>query len=161
MPNRCNTCKKRFSLKSKSVMHSSKLRYQKWANAIYLVTTSLKGVSSMKQHRDLEITQKAAWRMLHRIRKAYTDTNGEPFDGEIEVDETYVGGKKGYKHSSKKLRAGRGTVGKTAVAGMKERDSNKIRASVVPATDKPTLQGFVVDNTKDDTIIYTDDARAN
>ena len=86
MPYRCNECKKRFSVKTDSVMYASNIGYQKWAIAIYLVTTSLKGVSSMKLHRDLGITQKAAWHMLHRIRKAYMETNDEPFDGEVEVD---------------------------------------------------------------------------
>ena len=159
MPFRCNDCKKRFSVKSKSIMHSSKLGYQTWAIALYLVTTSLKGVSSMKLHRDLGITQKTAWHLLHRIRKAYETTN-TMFGGEIEVDETYVGGKEGNRHAKDKLHSGRGTVGKTAVVGMKERDSKRIRAKVIDATDKATLQGFVIDNTDEDSIIFTDEALA-
>ena len=159
MPYRCKDCKKRFSVKTDSVMHSSKIGYQKWAIAIYLVTTSLKGVSSMKLHRDLGITQKAAWHMLHRIREAYSDEYG-PFDGEVEVDETYMGGRKRNKHASKKLNAGRGPVGKTAVVGMKDRESKQVTAEVVPTTDRQTLQMFVIDNTTEEATVYTDNAGA-
>ena len=89
------------------------------------MSTNLKGVSSMKLHRDLGITQKSAWYMAHRIREAWDDAQ-EPFDGEVEVDESFFGCIEGNKHNKKKQKAGRGTVGKTAVVGMKDRETNKI-----------------------------------
>ena len=159
MPFRCNDCNKLFSAKTSSVMHSSKLGYQDWAIAIYLVTTGIKGVSSMKLHQDLGITQKSAWHMLSRIRESYSEVTAM-FDGEVEVDESYFGGKEGNKHEHKKLKSGRGTVGKTAVVGMKNRDTNQVQAEVVETTDKETLQAFVVENTTPDSIVYTDEARA-
>ena len=159
MPHRCNDCKKQFSVKTNSVMHSSKIGYQKWAIAFYLVTTSLKGVSSMKLHRDLGVTQKTAWHMVNRIRESYSKANAM-FEGEVEVDESYFGGKEGNKHAKDKLNAGRGVVGKTAVVGMKSRETNQVQAQVVDRTDKETLQGFVTANTTPDTIVYTDEARA-
>ena len=158
MPFRCNDCNKLFSAKTNSVMHSSKLGYQDWAIAIYLVTTSIKGVSSMKLHRDLGITQKSAWHMLNRIRESYSEVS-TMFDGEVEVDESYFGGKESNKHESKKLKAGRGTVGKMAVVGMKNRETNKVQAEVVETTDKETLQAFVVENTTPYSVVYTDEAR--
>ena len=159
MPFRCNSCKKQFSAKTNTVMRGSKVGYQKWVITLYLMTTNLKGVSSMKLHRDLGVTQKTAWHMVSRIRKAYEEVN-ELFDGEVEVDESYFGGKEGNKHAKDKLNAGRGTVGKAAVVGMKDRETNQVKAQVVPSTNRPTLQGFVTENTTPETVVYTDEASA-
>ena len=160
MPYRCSDCRGYFSVKTGTAMHKSHIPLRKWAFAIYLHLTSLKGVSSMKLHRDIGVSQPAAWFMLQRIRKAWENDDHGPFAGPIEIDETYMGGRERNKHTSKKLKAGRGTVGKTAVVGAKDRKTNKVRAKVVKATDAKTLQKFVADNAAEGATVYTDDATA-
>ena len=159
MPYRCREkgCRKKFSVRTGTVMESSNLGYQTWVVAIYLSLTSLKSVSSMKLHRDLEITQKSAWHLAHRIRTAFAENSGL-FAGPVEVDESYFGGRrKNMPKSRRKALEGRGTAGKTAVVGVKDRDTNQIRAKVVEATDVKTLQGFVANHVAPDATVYTDD----
>jgi len=164
MPYRCREreCAKRFSTKTGTVMEGSKLGYQIWAIATFLLSTNLKSVSSMKLHRDLDITQKSAWFLAHRLRRAL-DRDGEMFSGPVEVDETYIGGKrKNMSNARRKALAdtGRGAVGKVAVVGIKDRETKHVRAEVVETTDKDTLQGFVIEHTEPGATVYTDEARA-
>ena len=163
MTHRCRDCPNRpmFSLKTGTVMHRTQLGYREWAIAIYLLATNLKGVSSMKLHRDLNITQKSAWYLAHRLREGWKADNGGMFTGPVEADETYIGGKRKNMPKAKRAKlTGRGAVGKTAVVGVKDRASNRVVARSVPATDKPTLQGFVAKHAAPGAKVFTDDASA-
>ena len=143
-------------------MQSSNFDYQTWAMGIYLCLTSLKGVSSMKLHRGMNITQKSAWHLAHRLRKAMEHCDSS-FTEPVEVDETYVGGLRPNMSEAKwKELAPMGRVpsGKAAVVGVKDRDSNEVHAEVVQSTDADTLQSFVVDHTNPRATVYTDEALA-
>ncbi|MDE2811648.1 MAG: IS1595 family transposase [Gemmatimonadota bacterium] len=166
MPYRCREkeCKLAyFSVKTGTVMQSTKLPYRTWILALYLLLTSLKSVSSMKLHRDLKITQKSAWHLAHRLRKAQVDKTGLFGKGPIEADESHFGGRRALMSNAKRKEladTGRGAVGKTAVAGLKDRASNQVRAKVVPDTTAETLQGFIVEHADAFATVYTDESKS-
>ena len=160
MPYRCRDCRSYFSLKTGTAMEQSKLPLRLWGWAIYLELTSLKGVSSMKLHRDLGVRQATAWFMLHRIREAFADVR-VAFSGPVEVDETYVGGVRANMPKAKREGlTGRGPVGKTAVVGAKDRETGQVTAKVVESVDGKTLNTFVDGVAKDGAEVYTDGATA-
>ena len=162
MPFRCREkeCAKLFSTKTGTVMEGSKIGYQDWVIASFLMMTSLKSVSSMKLHRDLGITQKSAWFLAQRLRVALSQEVAL-FSGPVEVDETYFGGKRRNMSKAKRTKLeGRGPVGKMAVVGAKDRATKQVAAKVVMSTDKDTLQGFVKDHAAPGATVYTDDAGA-
>ena len=160
MPYWCPDCRSYFSVRTGTALAHTKIALRKWAIAIYLELTSLKSISSMKLHRDIGVSQPAAWFMLHRIRQAWSKSdNGTPLSGPVEVDETYMGGKRrNMPKSKRKELEGRGPVGKVAVAGVKDRASNRVMAEVVPDTTSETMSRFIMEHVEPGTKVYTDDA---
>ena len=157
MPHRCRDCRRYFSAKKGTIMECSNLNYQIWAIAVYLFTTTLKGVSSMKLHRDLDVTQRTAWYLLHRIRETMSTQEQTLFGGPVEVDETYVGGKEANKHAKDKLHEN-WRDGKIAVVGAKERETKQVSASVVEQVNEETLHTFIYDRVEKGATVYTDGA---
>ena len=155
MPYRCKKCRKFFSVRTGTVMQSSKLGYQVWALAMYILTTGIKGTSSMKLHRDFGITQKSAWHLAHRIRECWAQKQ-KSVPGPVEVDETFMGGKEGNKHASKRTRFAHGSVTKHAIVGMKSRPTNQVTAQVIKPVSSVTLQRFVASHTETGTLVYSD-----
>ena len=159
-PYRCRDCRKDFSVKTDTLMHSSPLGFRIWAIAIFLATTNIKGIASMKLHRDVRVTQKTAWHLAHRIRESWQDETAL-FAGPAESDETYIGGlRKNMPRKKRKELKGRGAVGKAAVVGVKDRATNRIAARRVARTDTPHVAGFVAEKVKMGAKVYTDEATA-
>ena len=155
---RCLTCKDEFTVRTGTIMERSHIPLDKWIFAMYLIVTARKGVSSLQLSKELGITQKSAWFMLQRLREACRSGH-EPLEGIVEADECFIGGKESNKHNSKKLKAGRGTVGKTTVLGMRQR-KGIVRAMVVTGTDTETIQNKIRENVVPGSTLCTDEHSA-
>ena len=160
MPYHCKDCRKRFSVRTGTILAESNISLHKWLMAMYLLNTNLKGVPSTKLARDLDITQKTAWFLAHRIRKAFEDQQEAKFVSDVEVDETYMGGKVTNMHKSKKPRlSSAGTQDKTPVIGIRERATGKVKAKVTNTVSSITLQNAIQESVEEGSMVYTDQNR--
>ncbi|MYD58397.1 MAG: IS1595 family transposase [Cenarchaeum sp. SB0678_bin_8] len=161
MPYYCYKCKSHFSVKKGTIMQQSKITYQQWAIATYQFMTNVKGISSMKLHRDLGITQSSAWFMVQRLRESWKELAGvDKMEGPVEIDEVYIGGIEKNKHADKKQAGSQGDANKVAVIGIKDRKTGTIRAKPVPETTATRLGEFIEDSVEAGAKTYTDENRA-
>jgi transposase-like protein len=150
-----------FSLKVGTIFEDSPLGLDKWLVAVWLLADSKNGISSYELGRALGVTQKTAWFMLHRVRKAMQAGTFMKLDGEVEVDETFIGGKARNMHVAQRQRriTGTGATDKTAVMGIVKR-GGEVRTVVVPNRKKRTLQAHVEENVQAGAVLYSDDLRS-
>ena len=153
MPYRCRECRKHFSVMSHTLMHASKLGAQTWLLAIFLIVANPKGRSSVQLAADLGVTQKTAWHLAHRIRQALAEGGLPGFDGPVEADETYIGGKARNRHAHK------ADPGKTAVIGVKDRRTGTVAATPVHEVTTATATAMVAATTRQGAEVYTDGSR--
>lgn len=155
---RCRDCGEEFTVRTKSIFERSHVPLHKWVYAMYIVVTARKGISSLQLSKEVGVTQKTAWFMLGRLRDACGD-DIEKLRGMIEVDEVYIGGLERNKHEAKKLNAGRGTVGKQAVLGIRERGGKSV-AMPVDSTSKDSLQAKISEHVEVGSMVCTDEHKS-
>jgi transposase-like protein len=153
--------KAQFSIKTGTILEDSPLGLEKWLPVMWMIANCKNGVSSWEIHRSLGVTQKTAWFMLHRIRLGMQDTEagGGTLSGQVEVDETFIGGKARNMHKSKKIGRGfekRGITGKTVVMGMLQR-AGKVKAHVIEDRTRETLHGHILASVEEGSQVFTDE----
>ncbi|HEX3717714.1 MAG TPA: IS1595 family transposase [Verrucomicrobiae bacterium] len=162
----CEDCPKReqFSVKVGTIMEDSHLSLDKWLVAFWLMSSAKNGISSYEIHRALGITQKTAWFLEHRIRLALKDGTFEKMSGQVEADETYIGGRVRLMNAKHRRKPGRGTggVGKAIVMGLLERHAtgSRVKLKHVPNAKRPTVQGEIRQHVAAGSQIYTDALRS-
>lgn len=154
---KCRNTGKYFDVKTRTVFASTKLPLRLWVYAIFIFISQKRGISSCQLARDLGVTQKTAWNMLHKIRQFMDSQNKQPLSGDVEVDETFVGGKNKNRHKDKKVEKcqGRSFKDKKPVFGMLQRNGN-LTAVVVEDTKVKTLEPLIIQYIKSESVIYTD-----
>lgn len=161
---RVKECRKQFSVKVGTIFEDSPLPLDKWLIASWMIANCKNGISSYELHRDLGVTQKTAWFMLHRIRIAMQTGTFEKLTGTVEADETFIGGRAKNMHQEKREEKiqGRGSVGKEIVIGILERSYQKhesrVKVAIIPNTKKDTLQAQIAENIKPGAEVFTDAA---
>lgn len=154
---KCKACKKQFSIKLGTIFEDSPIDLDKWLSAIWLIANAKNGISSYELGRAVGVSQKTGWFMLHRIRLAMQAETFEKLEGQVEVDETYIGGQARYMHKDRKAKKikGRGTAGKAIVIGLLER-RGEARTKVIPDIKRKTVQDEVRDNVEPGSDVFTD-----
>jgi len=153
----CKGCKKHFSVKIGTIMEDSPIGLDKWLSAIWLIVSAKNGISSYEIHRSLGITQKSAWFLMHRIRKAMQAGTFRKLAGEVEVDETFIGGLARNMHANKRNKVSKtGFIGKVAVMGLLERHGGEVRTVIVGDTTKLTMQPKVRQYVEQGSNVYSD-----
>lgn len=154
---KCGDCRKRFSIKVGTIFHDSKIPLQKWFMAIWMITSHKKGIASTTLARDIDVTQKTAWFMLHRLRHAaLTESFNAPLDGMVEADETFVGGKERNKHANKRVEGRQGGKGKAVVFGMLDRDGD-LRTIHTDNLRASNVQSIIRENVERGSVMLTDE----
>jgi transposase-like protein len=153
---RCNPCQLDFTIRTGTIFERSHIPLHKWLYAMYLLVTARKGISSLQLAKEIGVTQKSAWFMLHRLREACGGPKLTKLKGIVELDECFIGGKEGNKHEHKKLKAGRGAVGKVAVLGMRERGGRTIAAPMEERSLQESTKR-IHENVELGTQLYTDE----
>jgi transposase-like protein len=154
-------CRKQFSVKVGTIFEDSPIGLDKWLPCLWMIVNCKNGISSYEVHRALGVTQKTAWFMLHRIRLAMQTKTFGKIGGDVEIDETYIGGKARNMHASKRARIGTHSrwAGKVAVLGLLERHgdgASRVRTTVVKDVKRGTLRPLIDANVEPGAAVYTD-----